>query len=47
MWLQLPTREGCWLQSSSIHPNNEDQEAPWLKNPMVHKYNSFFTREMN
>ena len=24
--LQSPTREGCWLQSSSVHPNNEDQE---------------------
>ena len=22
--LQSPTREGCWLQSSSVHPNNED-----------------------
>ena len=24
--LQSPTREGCWLQSSSVHPHDEDQE---------------------
>ena len=24
--LQSPTREGCWLQIFSIHPNDEDQE---------------------
>ena len=23
--LQSPTREGCWLQRSSVHPNDEDQ----------------------
>ena len=23
-----PTWEGCWLQSFSIHPHDEDQEAP-------------------
>ena len=23
----------CWLKSSLVHPNNEDQEAPWLQNP--------------
>ena len=28
-----PTWERCWLQSSSVHPDNEDQEAPWLQNP--------------
>ena len=31
--LQSPTREGCWLQSSSIHPNDEDQEDAWSQNP--------------
>ena len=40
--LQTPTREGCWLQSSSIHPNNEDQEDAWSQNPTVHIYNNFF-----
>ena len=28
-----PTWERYWLQSSSVHPNNEDQEAPLLQNP--------------
>ena len=23
----IPTWEGCWLQSSSVHLDNEDQEA--------------------
>ena len=30
---------------SSSH--DEDHEAPWLQNPMVYKYNSFFKRKMN
>ena len=45
--LQSPTREDCWLQSSSVHPNNEDQEDAWSQNPTVHKHNNFFTRTMN
>ena len=24
-----PSRESCWLQSSSVHPNDEDQEDAW------------------
>ena len=47
MWLQSPTREGYWLQSSSVYPNDEDQEDAWLQNPMVHIHNNFFTRMMN
>ena len=43
--LQLPTRESYWLQSSSIHPDNEDQEDTWLQNPTVHKHSNFFTRD--
>ena len=23
----------CWLQSSSVHPNDEDKKTPWLQNP--------------
>ena len=42
--LQSPTREGCWLQSSSVHPNDKDQEDAWLQNPTVHKYNNFFKK---
>ena len=44
--LQSPTREVCWLQSYSVHPNDEDQEDAWLQNPTVHKHN-FFTRKIN
>ena len=28
-----PTWERCWLQSSLVHPRDENQEAPWLQNP--------------
>ena len=27
--LQSLTKEGCWLQSSSVHPNDEYQENAW------------------
>ena len=47
MRLQLPTREGCWLPSSLVHLDDEDQEDAWLENPMVHKHSNFFTRTMN
>ena len=43
--LQSPTREGCWLQSSSIHPHDEDQEDSWSQNPMVHIHSNFFRRD--
>ena len=42
--LQSPTREGCWLQSSSIHPHDEDQEDVWSQNPKVHIHSNFFRR---
>ena len=44
---QSPIREGYWLQSSSIHPNDEDPEDAWSQNPMVHKHNNFFIRSIN
>ena len=47
MRLQSPTREGCWLQSSSVNPNDEDPEDAWSHNPTVHKYSNFFIRTMN
>ena len=25
--------ERCWLQSSSVHPHDEDKETHWLQNP--------------
>ena len=45
--LQSPTREICWLQSSSVHPNDEDQEDAWSQNPTMHIHSNFFTRIMN
>ena len=45
--LQSPTREGCWLQSSSVHLDDEDQEDAWSQNPMVYKHSNFFIRMMN
>ena len=47
MWLQSPTREAYWLQNSSVHLNDEDQEDAWSQNPTVHKHSNFFTRTMN
>ena len=47
MRLQLPTREGCWLPSSLVHLDDEDQEDAWSQNPMMHKHGNFFTRKMN
>ena len=41
MRLQSPTREGCWLQSSSVHPHDEDLEDAWSQNSMVHKHSNF------
>ena len=43
--LQSQTREGCWLQSSSVHPHNEDLEDAWSQNPTVHKHSNFFRRD--
>ena len=37
MQLQSPTREGYWLQSSSVHPNDENPKDAWSQNPTVHK----------
>ena len=43
--LQSPTRESCWLQSSSVHPHDEDQEDAWSQNPMVHIHSKFFKKD--
>ena len=43
--LQSPTREDCWLQSSSVHPHDEYQEDAWSQNPTVHKHSNFFRRD--
>ena len=43
--LWSPTRERCWLRSSSVHPNDEDREDAWSQNPTVHKKSNFFRRD--
>ena len=43
--LQSPTREVCWLQSSLVHPHDEDLEDAWSQNPTVHKHSNFFRRD--
>ena len=43
--LQSPTREGCWLQSSLVHPHDEDLKDAWSQNPTVHKHSNFFRRD--
>ena len=55
MWLtvaQIPVRdfnntnwEECRLQSSSIHPHDEDQEDAWSQNLMVQIHSNFFNRK--
>ena len=45
--LQTPTREDCWLQSSSFQPSDKDQEHPWSQNPTMHIHSNFFIRVMN
>ena len=58
MWLtvaRIPVRDfktpiwkDCWLQSSSIHPHDEDQEDAWSQNPMVQNTQQLLQeREMN
>ena len=45
MRLQSPTREDCWLQSSSVHPHDKNQEDAWSQNSIVHKHRNFFRRD--
>ena len=37
--------EDCWLQSSSVHPHDEDQEDAWSQNLTVQIYSNFFKRK--
>ena len=37
--------EDCRLQSSSVHPHDEDQEDAWSQNPTVQIHNNFFKRK--
>ena len=42
---KTPTEKICWLQSSSVHPHDEDQEDAWSQNPTVQIHNNFFKRK--
>ena len=44
---KTPIWKDCWLQSSSVHPHDEDQEDAWSQNPMVQIHINFSKREMN
>ena len=37
--------EDCWLQSSSVHPHDEDHEDAWSQNPTVQIHSNFFKRK--
>ena len=44
---KTPIWKDCWLQSSLVHPHDEDQEDAWSQNPMVQIHSNFSKREMN
>ena len=39
---KTPIWKYYWLQSSSVHPHNEDQEDAWSQNPTVQIHSNFF-----
>ena len=45
--LQSPIWKDCWLQSSSVHPHDEDQKDAWSQNTMVQIHSNFSKKEMN
>ena len=42
---KTPTEKIYWLQSSSVHPHDEDQEDAWSQNPTVQIQSNFFKRK--
>ena len=42
---KTPTEKICWLQSSLVHPHDEDQEDAWSQNPTVQIHSNFFKRK--
>ena len=42
---KTPILKDCWLQSSSVHPHDEDQEDVWSQNPTVQIHSNFFKRK--
>ena len=42
---KTPIWKDFWLQSSSVHPHDEDQEDAWSQNPTVQIHSNFFKRK--
>ena len=42
---KTPIWKDCWLQSSSVHPHEEDQKDSWTQNPTVQIHSNFFKRK--
>ena len=42
---KTPIWKDCWLQSSSVHSHDEDQEDAWSQNPTVQIHSNFFKRK--
>ena len=42
---KTPIWKDCWLQSSSVHTHDEDQEDAWSKNPIAQIHSNFFKRK--
>ena len=42
---KTPIWKDCWLQSSSVHPHDEDQEDAWSQNPTVKIHSNFSKRK--
>ena len=42
---KTPIWKDCWLQSSSVHPHDEDQEDAWSQNPTVQIHSKIFKRK--
>ena len=45
MQLQSPIWKNCWLQSSSVHPHDEDQEDAWSQDPIMQIHSNFSKRK--
>ena len=42
---KTPIWKYCWLQSSLVHPHDEDQEDTWSQNPTMQIHSNFFKRK--
>ena len=42
---KTPIWKDCWLQSSSVHPHDENQEDAWSQNLTVQIHSNFFKRK--